>query len=147
MGAILYFDKLELYCLVYAKTPNHSSDEKNNKNIIYITTWKFINGKIEQTTFKEIKVLEKGNIMQVRAGKLGDNEVFITYLHTNSSGHNYYGNIPRGSSPKVFVVKLPNFELIKNDEIIGKILMNTNEDLRTFRDGVLIWAHLIQIII
>ena len=44
LGAILYFDKLELYCLVYAKTPNHSSDEKNNKNIIYITTWKFING-------------------------------------------------------------------------------------------------------
>ena len=140
LGAILYFDKLELYCLVYAKTPNHSSDEKNNKNIIYITTLKFINGKIEQTTFKEIKVLEKGNIMQIRAGKLGDNEVFITYLHTNSSGHNYYGNIPRGSSPKVFVVKLSNFELIKNDEKIGKILMNTNEDLRTFRDGVLIWA-------
>jgi len=28
LGAILYFDKLELYCLVYAKTPNHSSDEK-----------------------------------------------------------------------------------------------------------------------
>ena len=124
LGAILYFDKLELYCLVYAKTPNYSSDEKNNKNIIYITTWKFINGKIEQTTFKEIKVLEKGNIMQVRAGKLGDNEVFITYLHTNSSGHNYYGNIPRGSSPKVFVVKLPNFELIKNDETDNYLVIN-----------------------
>ena len=31
---ILYFENLELYCLVYAKTPNHSSDDKNNKNII-----------------------------------------------------------------------------------------------------------------
>ena len=140
LGSILYFENLELYCLVYAKTPNHSSDDKNNKNIIYITAWKFINEKIEQTTIKEITVLDKINIMQVRAGKLGDDQVFITYFETGSAGHNYYGNIPKGSSPYVVVVKLPNFEIIQKDEKIGKILMNTNEDLRTFRDGVLIWA-------
>ena len=78
--------------------------------------------------------------MQVRAGRLGDDKVFITYLETNSKGHSYYGNIPKGSVPKVFVIKLPNFEYIKNDQKLDNLLMNTNEDLRTFRNGVLIWG-------
>ena len=78
--------------------------------------------------------------MQVRAGKLGDDKILITYLETTTVGHAYYGNIPKGSVPKIFVIKLPDFEYIKNDEKIDDLLMNTNEDLRTFRDGVLIWG-------
>ena len=78
--------------------------------------------------------------MQVRAGKFGDGKVLITYLETTTVGHAYYGNIPKGSVPKIFVIKLPDFEFIKNDEKIDDLLMNTNEDLRTFRDGVLIWG-------
>ena len=78
--------------------------------------------------------------MQLRAGKLGNDKVFIMYHNTSTWGHNHYGNVPRGTVPKIFVVKLPDFEFIKNDVAIDGILMNTNEDLRTFRDGVLIWA-------
>ena len=78
--------------------------------------------------------------MQVRAGKLGDDKILITYLEITTVGHAYYGNIPKGSVPKIFVIKLPDFEFIKNDEKIDDLLMNTNEDLRTFRDGVLIWG-------
>ena len=78
--------------------------------------------------------------MQVRAGKLGDDKILITYLETTTVEHAYYGNIPKGSVPKIFVIKLPDFEYIKNDEKIDDLLMNTNEDLRTFRDGVLIWG-------
>ena len=78
--------------------------------------------------------------MQVRAGKLGDDKILITYLETTTVGHAYYGNIPKGIIPKIFVIKLPDFEYIKNDEKIDDLLMNTNEDLRTFRDGVLIWG-------
>ena len=140
LGGILYFEKLELYCLVYAKTPNKSEDEKNGKTIIYITTWKFSDKEIKEEKVQEIKVFETGNIMQIRGGKFGDDKVFIIYQETNSAGHNYYGNIPKGSIPKVFIVKLPDFEIIKNDEKMDNLLMNTNEDLRTFRDGVLIWA-------
>mgnify|MGYP007069933421 CR=1 FL=1 len=44
LGGLLYFDKLALYCLIYAKTPNYSEDEKNNKTIIYMTTWKYTDG-------------------------------------------------------------------------------------------------------
>ena len=35
LGGLLYFDKLELYCLIYAKTPNYSEDEKIIK-LLYI---------------------------------------------------------------------------------------------------------------
>ena len=140
LGGILYFEKLELYCLVYAKTPNKSEDEKNGKTIIYLTTWKFADKQIKEEKIQEIKVFETGNIMQIRGGKFGDDKVFIIYQETTSAGHNYYGNIPKGSIPKVFIVKLPDFEIIKNDEKMDNLLMNTNEDLRTFRDGVLIWA-------
>ena len=140
LGEILYFEKLQLYALIYAKTPNYSEDEKNNKNIIYLTTWKLINEKIEQITTKEIKVFETDNIMQVRGGKFGNDKIIITYVKAKNQGHNYYGNVPEGSIPKIFVVKLPNFEFIQNDVQINKLIMNTNEDLRTFRNGVLIWA-------
>ena len=140
LGGLLYYEELGLYCLIYAKTPNYSEDDKNGKNIIYMTTWEFVNGNIEQTTVKEIKVFETGNIMQIRAGKLGDDKVFITYLETSKSGHNYYGDVPKGTVPNIFVIKLPDFKFIKNDEKVDDLLMNTNEDLRTFRDGVLIWA-------
>ena len=140
LGGILYFEKFKLYCLVYAKAKENTKDNENSINIISMTTWKFINDKIEQITTKEIKYFDSINIMQVRAGRLGDDKVFITYLETNSKGHSYYGNIPKGSVPKVFVIKLPNFEYIKNDAKIDDLLMNTNEDLRTIRNGVLIWG-------
>ena len=140
LGGILYFEKLKLYCLVYAKTPNKSEDEKNGKTIIYLTTWKFEDKQIKEEKIQEIKVFETGNIMQIRGGKFGNDKVFIIYEETTSSGHNNYGNIPKGSIPKAFIIKLPDFEIIKNDEKIDSLLMNTNEDLRTFRDGVLIWA-------
>ena len=136
----MYFEKLKLYCLVYAKTPNKSEDEKNGKNIIYLTTWTFEDKQIKEEKIQEIKVFETGNIMQIRGGKLDNDKVFIIYEETTSPGHNNYGNIPKGSIPKVFIVKLPDFEIIKNDEKMDSLLMNTNEDLRTFRDGVLIWA-------
>ena len=140
LGAILYYEELGLYALVYAKTPDHSDNEKNGKNIIYITTWKFNNGNFEDITTKDIKIMDTENIMQVRAGKFGNDKVVITYTKTKTQGHNYYGNIPAGSIPKVYVIKLPNIEIIQDDITINKLVMNTNEDLRTFRNGVLIWA-------
>ena len=140
LGGILYFENFELYCLVYAKTPDYTEGNKNGKAVIYITTWKFTDKKIVDITTKEIKVFETGNIMQVRAGKYGNDKIIITYLGTNRAGHNYYGNIPAGSVPNIFVVELPDLTLAVDDEKMDDLLMNTNEDLRTFENGVLIWA-------
>ena len=88
LGAILYYEELGLYALVYAKTPDHSDNEKNGKNIIYITTWKFNNGNFEDITTKDIKIMDTENIMQVRAGKFGNDKVVITYTKTKTQGHN-----------------------------------------------------------
>ena len=139
LGGLLYYEKLGLYVLVYAKTPVNGTT--NPDNIIYATTWKFEDNKI---TSDEIKIIKNfgsdNNVMQLRAGKLGDDKLVIIYSPTTLSGSNWYGNIPKGSIPKVFVIELPSFNFLKNDEVIDNLLMNTNEDLRTFDDGVLIWA-------
>ena len=145
LGGILYFEKYELYCLVYAKTPYYSdnaSDSKNGSNIIYITTWKFINNQITNNKTTEIKIFEKGkgNVMQIRAGKYGDDQVFIIYGETNNEGANGYGYISKGTIPKVYIINISTLKKIKTDVTIDKLLMNTNEDLKTFYDGVLIWA-------
>ena len=55
LGGILYFEKYKLYCLIYAKIPNNSTEDKNGKNIIYITTWKF---EIKNKTITDIKTNE-----------------------------------------------------------------------------------------
>ena len=141
LGGILYFEKYALYCLVYAKTPNYSDDStKNGKTIIFISTWKFEDKQIAKNNTYEIKLFESGNIMQLRAGKYGDDQIVIIYSETSNPGHNSYGNIPKGTVPKVIVVKVSTMQIAINDQTYDKLLMNTNEDLRTFRDGVLIWG-------
>ena len=139
LGGILYFENLGLYCLIYAKTPNVSSDEKNGKNIIYMTTWES-NKAFKNKKTIEVKIFETNNVMQVRAGKYGEDKVFIIYSETTSSGGNSYGSVTKGTIPKLIILKLPDNEFVVNDVEKENLLMNTNEDLRTFSDGTLIWA-------
>ena len=138
LGGILYFDKLGLYCLVYAKTP----DVDNGKNMIYMTTWKFIDNQITDNKTHVIKEFESNNVMQVRAGRYGDDKVYIIYAETPYSGGNHYGYVTKGTTPKVYIIGLSSdpIQFIVTDESYDNLLMNTNEDLRTFEDGVLIWA-------
>ena len=140
LGGILYYEKFKLYVLVYAKTPVNIA-EGNNKNIIYATTWKFENNIIISNETHVIKDFgEDNNVMQLRAGKYGDNKLIIIYAPTTIKGNHDYGNVNKGTIPKIFVIELPSFKFIKNDEENTNLLMNTNEDLRTFADRVLIWA-------
>ena len=134
LGGILYFSELELYCLVYAKTP----DEKSGKNVIYMTTWKFIDNQITNIQTHVIKTLQSNYVAQVRAGRYGKDKVFIIYSEERTGS--YYGSISKGTIPKLYIIKLPKIKKIVDDKVYNKLLMNTNEDLRTFEDGVLIWA-------
>ena len=143
LGGLIYFENLGIFCMVYAKTPNVSEDNKNGKHIIYMTTWKFSNNSITEIKTTEIKVFDNLNIMQVRAGKYGNDKVFIMY--TNHSDYifpslKFYGSVPKGTIPKVFVIDIKTLKPICNDKTIDTLIMNTNEELRTFHDGVLIWA-------
>lgn len=78
--------------------------------------------------------------MQVRDGRYGDDKVFIIYSETPYSGGNHYGYVQKGTKPKLYIIKLPEIEYIVTKMTYDKLLMNTNKDLRTFEDGVLIWA-------
>ena len=80
--------------------------------------------------------------MQVRAGRYGNDKVYIIYAETTSSGGNHYGYVTQGTTPKVYIIGLSSdpIQFIATDESYDNLLMNTNEDLRTFEDGVLIWA-------
>ena len=78
--------------------------------------------------------------MQLRAGKYGEDYIFIMYAETNRFGHNGFGDVAKGTKPKVFVLSIPSMNKIINDQLYDNLIINTNEDLRTFRDGVLIWG-------
>ena len=139
LGGLLYFEKYKIYCLVYAKTPNQSEDNYNGKNIIYITTWKFENNKITNNKTMIVKAFSSEIlIQQVRAGKLGDNLVFITYSSTSSQVAQF--RLEAGTIPNLFLIEVTKLKRLKSDVKYNKLLMNKNEDLRTFENGDLIWA-------
>ena len=143
LGGILYFEKYNLYCLVYAKTPNHSTDEKNGKNIIYITTWEFEtkNESFINNKTIEIKVFENETLMQVRGGRYGDNKVFIIYSYKPKNSKDFgWGYVDMGTIPYLCILDISTSKIIKDGIKMDKFVMNTNEDLKSFNDGVLIWA-------
>ena len=103
-----------------------------------MTTWNFIDNKITNIQTHTIKTLQSNYVAQVKAGRYGKDKVFIIYSEERSGS--YYGSISKGTIPKLYIIKLPNIKKIVDDKVYDKLLMNTNEDLRTFEDGVLIWA-------
>ncbi len=143
LGGILYFEKFNLYCLIYAKYPNYSNDEKNGTSIIFVSTWNFVDNQITNNKTKEIKISKTDIVMSLRAGKYGDDKIIIIYNETKETKidtFDFRRNIPKGTIPKVFVITVPDMSIVINDKIYDELIMNTNEELRTFRDGVLIWG-------
>ena len=140
MGGILYFESIKKYCLVYAKTPNYSNDDKNNTNIIYLTAWELKDKKLSNNKTIEVKVFPKDkNVLHVRVGKLGDDKAFIIYNESQYQGNGIVTQ-PVGEKPKVCIVNMKTLNIEKSDIFIDNLYMNSNEDLDTFNDGVLIWA-------
>ena len=103
-----------------------------------MTTWNFENNAIVNNKTMIVKVFfSNGYIPQLRAGKFGDDKVFITYVFTSDP---YESNIYNGTTPNFFLIDVNKSKKLKSDVKLNKLLMNLNEDLRTFEDGVLIWA-------
>ena len=63
--------------------------------------------------------------------RIGEDKLFIMYA-------NFYTKNEEDSH--FYIIQLPGFTYIKKDAVIKGLLMNWSEDLRTFDDGVLIWA-------
>ena len=79
--------------------------------------------------------------MNVIAGKYGDDKVFIVYsfkpIDSRDTG---YGYIDMGTIPYLCIFDISTFKIIKDGIEMDKFVINTNEDLKTFNNGVLIWA-------
>ena len=143
LGGILYFEKYKIYCLVYAKTSSLNEDNTvTGTNINYITTWQFENNKIVNNKTMIVNEFSSEYVMQIRAGKFGDDKVFITYsdMPDDQIYKRLFGDIPKGTTPYFYLIDITNHKKLKSGVKLDKLLMNTNEDLRTFEDGVLIWA-------
>ena len=79
--------------------------------------------------------------MSVRGGKYGDDKVFIIYsFKTENSEDIGYGHVDMGTIPYLIIYDLSTSKIIKDGIKMDNFVMNTNEDLKTFNDGVLIWA-------
>ena len=127
LGGIVYFEKLGLYCIVYANCPY----KDGNKTVLNVTTWKFVDGEFTSVNIKLIKQFSSNDYIQVKAGRIGEDKLFIMYA-------NFYTKNEEDSH--VYIIQLPGFTYIKKDAVIKGLLINWSEDLRTFDDGVLIWA-------
>ena len=64
LGGLIFFEKLGIFCLVYAKTPNPEGANKG-KNVIYAATFVFNKNKTYSLTkTKEVKIFETDNFQQ-----------------------------------------------------------------------------------
>ena len=135
IGRILYFETLQLYCLAYAKTP----DLDKNTTVLYLTTWELKDKQIVNNQTLAVKIFPKDkNVGQIRAGKFGDDKVFIAYYETNQLGR--IVTQEAGCKPKVFIIQVNTLTILESDIFIDKLYINSNDDFQTFNDGVLIWA-------
>ena len=84
-----------------------------------MTTWELSNKAITNIKTIEVKVFETNNVMQVRAGKYGEDKVFIIYSETTTSGGNSYGSVTKGTIPKSIIINILKKLNFLTAEIIG----------------------------
>ena len=148
-GGIVYLPSLSKFAAIYS---NHNSSD-NTYNIT-ISLFSIEETVVSGATNYEIKVnmyyirtFEAGaDIYQVRAGKLGENIIILYSLSSENVDKNY-GNLPKGSATSYIVASWDsvnnNFTATKyNGTSLGFGRIPTNEALKNFKDGRLIWASI-----
>ena len=84
LGGLLFFEKLGIFCLVYAKAPDPKGVNKY-KDVIYVITFTFDKNNTDKTKYsvnktQALKVFQTDNLVTLRAGKYGDDMLFISYI-------------------------------------------------------------------
>ncbi len=137
LGGIMYFKKYEMYAVVFSDT----NDDTSNRHGLYYATWKLNDGEISNNVTKTIVQLDTSiDVNQVRAGRYGEDYIIILYSKNESTSSRYPGNLIKGSQPIIYVLNISSGNIIENGGSKSGIYMPTNEDMRTFDDGVLIWS-------
>jgi uncharacterized protein YxeA len=146
-GGLFYFSLLSRFGTVYS---NFNSTGENYHitialfNIIEQKEDNKVSYNIDINTY-HIRTFESdADIYQVRVGKIGD-DLIILYSITGEKVDKNYGDLPKGSPTSYMIVSWDsannNFTATKyNGTSLGKGRIPTNEALKNFKDGRLIWA-------
>ena len=137
LGGIMYFQKYEKYAVVFSNT----NDDTSNRHGLYYATWKLTDGVISDTVTTEIVRLDTSiDVNQIRAGRYGEDYIIILFSKSETTASTYPGYLNKGSQPTIYVLNINDGSIIENGSTKTGIYMPTNEDMRTFDDGVLIWT-------
>ena len=141
LGGLVYLPSYDILALVYSQT----KDSAQGKNGIYMALFYFadLNYGAGQIPLKEYDSSET-DIFNIRAGKLGNYLIVLYVLSTNSETVDKNGgNLPKGKNTMMMVINITGKErytIVQNGILIGTDVIGTNEDMRNFKDGRLIWT-------
>lgn len=143
IGGIMYFKKYGIYAVVFSNT----NDPNTNRHGIYLLSWKFENAITKNETKTLVSLDSSKDVNQVRSGRLGEDYIVFFYNESNGASSIYPGSLKKGSKPKVYIYHIGQGNFIVNGKSVDEmglsnnnLFMSSNEDMRTFDDGVLIWA-------
>ena len=143
LGGLVYFPSYEILAMVFSQT----KDSSQGKDGIYLALFSYanLNYKAGLYPLKEFNSSEVGvDIFNIRAGKL-DNSLIILYaLSTSSENVNKNdGDLLKGKNTMMMVVKITgneSYSIVSNSILVGTDAIGTNEEMKNFKDGRLIWT-------
>ena len=138
IGGLMYLSDYSLLCLVFAQT----NDVEANRHGIYISMFSY--SRSYSSSLYSIKALNTSNdVYNIRAGHVGNN-IIILYSLSSTTASRTTGDLPKGSPTYLLLVKYDGskFAIVKDSVLLGNGYMGTNEDMRNFKDGRLIWTSI-----
>ena len=143
LGGLVYFPSYEILAMVFSQT----KDSSQGKDGIYLALFSYASLNYDAHLFplKEFDSSEVGvDIFNIRAGKL-DNSLIILYALSTSSENvdKNTGNLPKGKNTMMMVVKIKgkdSYSIVSNSILVGTDAIGTNEEMKNFKDGRLIWT-------
>ena len=137
LGGIMYFKKYDMYAVVFSDT----NDDTSNRHGLYYVTWKLNDDSISENVTHTIVALDTSiDVNQVRAGRYGEDYIVVLFSKNSSTASTYPGNLVKGSQPTIYIINISSNTIIERDVTKTGVYMPSNEDMRTFDDGVLIWS-------
>jgi hypothetical protein len=146
LGGLVYIPKYEILAMVYSQT----KDASQGKNGIYISLFSFSSSELSYKggVFPLKEFESNQDVFNVRAGKLGDLIIVLYVLSSDSETVDKNdGNLPKGKNTMMMVVEVTgkeNISIVNNGLLVGTDAIGTNEDMRNFKDGRLIWTSVDQ---
>ena len=138
VGGLMYLSDYSLLCLVFAQT----NDAEAKHHGIFLALFSYSRS-YSSSLYSLLELDASKDIYNIRAGHVGNN-IIILYSLSSTTTSRTTGDLPKGSPTYLLLAKYDGekFEIVKKDVLIGNGYMGTNEDMRNFKDGRLIWTSI-----